>query len=401
MEKCNSYVPPIYSTGGSTIQDEKWDETIALYNSNQFDKIIPAILNYLDPKLIQYKTDASYSIPHGSVVVNLHQTEKEIKITCPFVDLSGSKKMPLMRKLSELRMHPLNLTNISLVNDQAVFYFECPLSLCEPHKIYNVLHEICLYADIYDDEFIEKFGAKHLQDPNIEPVSDLVKEEAYIKFQHILKEGIQNFDYYRSKRDDNNSWYTLNIILKQLEYYLQPQGFLITEINRAIHSIYDDNVTFQDRLLKGKTALNKLKEYDKDKFFNCLYKVQTFIPRKYSGKKENIRENWSESYEIAQDMINNSRHRDASVFLLSCFYNLFYYNLISAEIGTPISEAMAKASGLSWNEASSVLYSGMEAIMEDNIGFGDFGMDLSKVMGEQMENSMAMVRNMMKGMLNN
>ncbi|MCG8577236.1 MAG: YbjN domain-containing protein, partial [Flavobacteriales bacterium] len=171
MDKNSTYFPAINAKKASTRQDEKWDEAIAFFKSKQYDKVLPSLLDYVSSELQHKKVDDAYIIPHGSVVLTILQTETELTVKCPFLDISKAKKVPLMRRLAEIRMHPLNLTNVSLENDLVYFSFSCPLNLCEPYKLYGVLREICYYADSYDDEFIEKFDATHLQEPKITPYS--------------------------------------------------------------------------------------------------------------------------------------------------------------------------------------------------------------------------------------
>jgi len=395
MNESNSYISSIQSKQSSKIQDEKWDEAVAFFNAKEYHLILPTLLSYVGIDLQSAKAGESYVIPHGSVEVNINQTDTELCIKCPFLDISNAKKIPLMRRLAELRMYPLILTNIVLEDDLVYFSFSCPINLCEPYKIYAVLREICYYADSYDDEFIEKFDAKHLQEPKITLFSNDLKEEAYANYQKILAEGMQRFNHYMEKRDQNNAWYTLNITFKRIEFYAEPQGYLRTVLEKAIDGIFDRSIPFQNRLLNGKTSLEKLKAYTSDKFSEDLYQVETFIPYKYSGKKENIRENWEASYSDAQDMITNGRFEDATNLILSSFYGLFYYNLVDEAISKPITNVMAQANGLDWNQAGPMLLKGMQAIMEDTPLDNDFGMDLSKIMGAQMEESMAMMQKMM------
>jgi hypothetical protein len=196
-------------------------------------------------------------------------------------------------------------------------------------------------------------------------------------------------------RHQHNAWYTLNITLKQIEFYAEPQGYLRTVLEKAIDGIFDSNTPFQSRLLNGKASLEKLKSYTEAKFSEDLYQIETFIPHKYSGKKENIRENWEDTYENAQEMIANAKFEDASVLIQSNFYSLFYYNIVDDGISKPIIDAMVQANGLDWNEAAPLLLKGMQSIMEDNILDNDFGMDLSKIMGAQMQQSMAAMQEMM------
>ncbi|MFD2590043.1 hypothetical protein ACFSTE_04325 [Aquimarina hainanensis] len=395
MNKNNTYFPPIQAKKVATRQEEKWDEAIALFNSKQYNKVLPTILDYVGSHLQNKKNGNTYEIAHGSVVITITQTVDELVIKCPFLNIANAKRVPLMRRLAEIRMSPLNLTNVALENELVYFSFSCPINVCEPYKIYGVLREICYYADSYDDEFIEKFNAAHLQEPNITPLSDDIKKAAYANYQKIIEEGLQRFDHYMENRHENNAWYTLNITLKKIEFYAEPQGYLRTVLENAIDDIFDRNTPFQNRLLQGKASLKKLQNYSIDKFSADLYQVETFIPYKYSGKKENIRENWADSYTDVQEMIANARFEDASNVLQSCFYGLFYYNLVDESIGEPIINALAQADGQNWNQAAPVLMKGMEAIMEDFLFDNDFGMDLSKIMGEQMKQSMAAIRQMM------
>ena len=395
MDTNNTYFAPISPKKTTTRQDEKWDEAVVLFNSKQYDKVLPTLLAYIDSALLTQNVGETYIIPHGSVVVEITQTENELSIKCPFLNIQNAKKTPLMRRFAELRMQPLNLTNIALDQGLAYFSFSCPLNLCEPYKVYGVLREICYYADSLDDEFIEKFDAVHIQEPKITPLAPDLKLEAYVNYQNILDEGIKRFDHYMSKRHSNNAWYTLNITFKRLEFYSEPQGYLRTLIEKAIDSIFNRNISFSERLLKGKENMESLKNYDQEKFSNDLYQVETFVPHKYTGKKENIRENWEAPYEDAQEMISNNNYEDAANIIQSCFYNLFYYNLVDELIMNPITSAMAQANGLSYSQAAPILLKGMEAIMEDNVFANDFGMDLSKIMGEQMQESMAMMQKMM------
>lgn len=401
MSTNTTYWPPINPKKSSTRQDEKWDEAVALFNAKQFDKVVPTIFDYIGNHLQAKKTGNTYGIPHGSVVISITQTTDELLVKCPFLNIENAKRIPLMRRLAELRMSPLNLTNIVLEDNLVYFTFSCPISLCEPYKIYNVFREICYYADSFDDEFIEKFGAAHLQAPKIIPFSEDVKQQAYSNCQQILEEGLGRFDHYMEKRHGNNAWYTLNITLKKIEFHTEPQGHLRTLVEKAIDGIYDGRIPFQDRLLNGKASLEKLKNHQKEKFIEDLYEIETFIPYKYSGKKENIRENWEESYSEAQELVSSSRFEEAANLIQSCFYSLFYYNLVDEGISKPITDAMAQASGLDWGQAAPILLKGMESIMEDSPFGEDFGMDLSKIMGAQMQQSMAAIQQMMANLNTN
>ena len=390
-----SYFPPINPKKASTKQDEKWDESIALFNNRQYELVLPTLLDYINSNLRTKRKGNTYEIAHGSVVLFISQTETELIIKCPFLTIEDSKKVPLMRRLAELRMYPLNLANLTLEGDRVFFTFSCPIQLCEPYKIYGVLREICLYADSFDDELIEKFGAAHLQEPTVIPFPDNLKEQAYGNCQAILSEGLERFNYYMEKRQANNAWYTLSITFKKLEFYSEPQGYFRTLIEKAVDGIQDRRLQFQTRLQKGKSSLEVLKNHPKEKFLSDLYQVETFVPHKYSSKIENIRENWEDSFYEAKEQISNRQFEDACNLMQSCFYSLFYYNLVYESTSKPITDALAQASQMEWNLAAPILMNGMESIMEDSLFGQEFGMDLSKIMGAQMQESMAAIQQMM------
>ncbi len=395
MNTNSIYYPPIQAKRASTRQDEKWDEAILLFKNKQYTNILPTLLAYVDVNLKNKKTNNTYEIAHGSVVVHITQTADELRIECPFLNIERAKKVPLMRRLVEMRMSPLNLTNVELKDNLVYFTFSSSLSLCEPYKIYNVLREICYYADSYDDEFIEKFNAEHLQEPKINPLPDDLKEEVYTNYKNIVTDGLKRFNVYLENRQHNNAFYTLNTTFKKIDFYAEPQGYLRSIIEKAINNLFNQDIPFQQRLLNGKANLEKLGDYSKEKVLESLYKIEVFIPHKYSGKKENIRDNWEESYYDVQEMIEQSRFEDASNIMLSCFYSLFYYNLVDENISKPITDALVEASGLNWNQAALILLKGMQAIMEDTLLGNDYGMDLSKIMGEQIQQSMALMQQMM------
>lgn len=395
MNTNSIYYPPIQAKRTSTRQDEKWDEAVAFFKNKQYTNILPALLEYVDANLKNKKSANTYEIAHGSVIIYITQTKDELLIECPFLNIENAKKVPLMRRLIEMRMFPLNLTNVELKEDLVYFTFSSPLSLCEPYKIYNVLREICYYADSYDDEFIEKFNAEHLQEPKTIPFPNDLKTAAYANYQNIITEGLKRFNLYLENRHHNNAFYTLNSTFKKIDFYAEPQGYLRSVIEKSVNDLFNQNIPFQQRLLNGKANLEKLSNYSKEKVLESLYKIEVFIPHKYSGKKENIRDNWEENYNDVQEMIGQSMFEDAANIMLSCFYSLFYYNLVDESISKPITDALAQASGLDWNQAAPVLLKGMQAIMEDTLFDNNYGMDLSKIMGEQMQQSMALMQQMM------
>ncbi len=399
MDKIHAFVQSVYSPETSKLNDDLWDKAIEDFKQEQYKSAVFALLDYVDPELRKnFSVENGYEIPHGSVKVRVEIINDQLKIYCPFLDIKDSKKVPLMRKLAELKQHPLNLANISVSDDQAHFFFNCNLHNAEPYKIYNILREICVFADRYDDEFIEKYNAARLQEPEISALESHVKNDAWLTIKNTLEDGLARFDHYMSKRWGNFAWYALNIALKKVEYYVQPQGYYRTLLERSIDELYNRRIPFFDALMNAKSKVEALLKYEEQNLKDDLYTINTFVPYKYKGSIENIRDNWEDTFESVQQMMNNNSHEEASLSITSAFYNLFYYNNVADDVREKVESALKESSGLSWNAGSGILFKAMEDIMEDNLQIPDFGgMDLAKAMEENMAQSMEMMQSMLKG----
>lgn len=405
MDKILNYLPSVSEQNESKMNDDFWDTAVDLHNKKQYLDCFNMLLDYIDPDLRKnHATENGYSIPHGSITVNIDLSNDRFSVDSPFVSLKDAKRIPLMRKLAELKQHPLNLASIRLENDEAHFFFSCPIHNIEPYKIYNILREICVFADMYDDEFIEKYNATRLQDPQINQFDEATKNEVVANIQTMIDEGMVYYDHYMNKKYERHTWYLLNILLKRIEFYAQPQGFYRTELERAVDLLYSRNMSMQDILLKVKAQLNNFRSYDEDRLKEALYTINTFVPSKYKGNIDNIKENWENTHEEAKQLMSNGNYELASLLLQSSFYNLFYYNYVNEDVKKVVLKGLEEAQGKGWNEGAQILYSAMDDVMEDNLEEFDFempnGMDISKAMEQSIAQSMEMFQNMMKGMNN-
>ena len=149
---------------------DKWDKVLDLFYNGMPEEALIGIIDFVDSQLVQKtgnQDKSEFNIPHGSIILKLKIDKQNFNVTVPFLKVPAANYIPLLRQVTQLNIHPLNLSEIVLENDQLVFKYTCPLEMCEPNKIYNVLKEICTYADLYDDEFIKKFGAAWIHKPVI------------------------------------------------------------------------------------------------------------------------------------------------------------------------------------------------------------------------------------------
>jgi len=339
------------------------------WEEKNYRDVVLGVIDYADPSLSGKYGNASrteFTIPHGSIIVNVKVTDTHFHVEAPFLYLPEGPKVPIMRQIAQLNFSPLNLAQVVKKEDQLVFRYSCPLELCEPYKVYDVLREICIYSDTYDDEFITKFGAKRIREPQIRPYPKETLDKAWQKFQDYLREANEYITYFDSKRMYSFNWDIVSLTLRKIEYYACPQGYLRTEIERTVTELGSDK-PFNDRVARGKEFLQKLSAMDRSRFDADMYVAETFIPYKWRSVLENIKQNFQHANETSAKEISNGDHIGATLTILFAFYNLFFSNNVQDDVAAVIENAMKDASGKPWPEASLILRQALDKVMSGDL----------------------------------
>lgn len=357
---------PLGSTK-SKINTPYWDTVMETFDNKRYSEVLNALLTYINPELIgSYgnKEKNTFEIPHGSVVVKIKQTNDEIIVEAPFLDISSSAKIPLMRQVSQINFYPLTLTKIVLGDDQKLnFIYRGPLELCDPYKLYDTFREICINADRYDDEFITKFKATRIQEPRIVKYNQTELDAIWLKVQSYVTEGFDYIAYFESKRITDFIYDALKTTFTKIDYYIAPQGFLRNEFENIIVDI-DSNAPYNDRIFRAKEFLTKLRNYNKDVFLQDIYKTDVFIPFKYKSSMENVRKNFQNAYDTAIDEINRRSFMGAFYTIYNEFLRMFYYNNVEDDLADIIADALTNAAQKPWEEAANILREAFDTIMD-------------------------------------
>jgi hypothetical protein len=353
------------------IQTEIWDKVVDLFEENKYKESLLMLFDYVDKDILIKRANGDqteFKIPHGSVIVNVKIEADSLKVDVPFLKLPEKNPIPILRRIAEINFSPLTLTTIVLEGDELAFRFSTPLHLCEPWKMYYVFRELCINADNYDDEFIQKFGAVALIEPNVTNYSSEKKEEIWNNFQLLLSETKEYCDYFVSKRQDGFLWDVLLQLLLNIDYYIAPQGVLRTEIEEAVNYMQNQNYSFTEKVEKGKVQFKKLQQIPHDVFCSNLYVSDLFIPVKYSASLENVRQTFTNQYETAKKEMSNADYMGATLSIRYIFLYEFYYSFAPADVVETMTLALEQSSGKAWEEAARILWSAMEKIMTGQSG---------------------------------
>jgi len=350
----------------SKIQRDLWQNTTKLFEEGKYYESLLGLFDYVDKDLIEKRGNpdkTEFNVPHGSVVVNIKIENEQVNIRVPFLKMPDKNTIPLLRRITEINFSPLNLATIVLEGDELQFKYSTELKLCEPWKMYYVLREICINADNYDDEFIEKFGAAWIHEPNVEYFPESKQEEIWNTYQSMLSETTEYCDYFENKRTPGFVWDVLLQLFFSIDYLIAPQGAMRTDLEKVVSYMQSNNYSIQQKIDKGKSHFQELKDISKEKLCANLYISDLFIPIKNSASHENVKETFKKQFETAKKEMAHNDYLGAVLSIRYVFLYEFYYSNAPDDVVETITTALEQSSGQPWNEAANILWVAINQIM--------------------------------------
>ena len=157
------YKRPIHFINDPINSVVHWDLATDAFDEKNYKEAVINTINYLNPSILKdkdLKGDINITQMHGSTEVNITITDDSFLVKAPFLKMTNAtNKIALQRKVAEVNFHPLTLVQIRQEDNAFMFEYKTDISLCNPYKIYDVLRDVCVYGDDYDDIFIDKYKA--------------------------------------------------------------------------------------------------------------------------------------------------------------------------------------------------------------------------------------------------
>lgn len=365
MERSPRYEKPVLGVLG--VQDDAglWEIAMNTFEQGKFSESLYTVLRYMNPKKmteILKKSDSKFTIPHGSMNIEMTISGGFYEIKAPFLRLPEKRGVVLLRQIAEINFSTLVLSQIRLEKDELFFYYKAPIELVFPYKIWDVLYEICINADYYDDQFITQLGAERIQEMPVARYTPAELDKLWALYHTILDETKQYCDFYQSKRWVNTAIDSIFIGLMKLDYCLQPQGILSGDIERIL--VYNQNISNEENLTALLKGFDYLKTIERSTFDNNIYQTSFLIPPKRRADPPTIKEVLTRDYEAAQKEITAKNYLGAADYLLYALYNLLYRYMIHAKYEIQINNALEKCSGKSWEDTAEILMKTVTKFME-------------------------------------
>jgi len=361
------------STIGSTaskINVDAFDDSVDAYDKKEYLLSLQKLLDYINPELRQKYGNASgteFSIPHGSIIVNLKVEGEQLKVTAPFLSLPEKNRVSLLRQTAGLNFNHIDLAQIELKDEKLQFEYSCPMALVNPYKLYYVFREICITGDKYDDEFSTKFGAERIYEPKVIPYSEANIDTIYNVIQQSCKECMDGLAHYESERKYGYAWNIVACTVLKVLYYAHPQGQLLNDLNKCVVDLDRQDIPLNEVVNIGKKLVERLQGMSKEELAEDLYYVETFVSEKRRSSLKNIQENFKDTFDKVSTYIAQEDYMATAVMVSYQFYSMYFYNDVQDDVNNVVVDAMTRSSAQPWHVAAPILYDAMKKVMEGNL----------------------------------
>jgi hypothetical protein len=329
-----------------------------------------------------------FSVPHGSIIVNIELKDNHLYISAPFLTVPEQSKIPLLREVTALNFGRLIQAQIIYRDNKLFFEYSCPLELADPFKMFYIFDDICYNGDKYDDEFITQFGAERIYTPKIEYYDQNTLDYVYDNIQLACNECLDNLAEYEKERKYGWVWSIISTSVYKILYFSNIQGQLMNDFKQVAYEINEKDISTTEAIDIGRNFIIKLKNMTKEQIAESLYKTEIFVSSKRRSNLKNIQYNLEEAYKTIDESFNNKNYIDCYLRLIYNFYKTYYYNDISDDINALFVSALKKSSAQDLNKtAVEPLYTALRRLMNDDLTpINDNISFLAKLFGKNKKN---------------
>lgn len=349
------YIKPYKSIDDPIVKVEEWDSTVDAFEQKRYKESLIHLLNYINDSLlkgINTKKDFRFSKMQGSAEVNVEVANGKFKIESPCVRIANDTNVvALLRRVAEINFSTLDIEQIVLEEDTLIFRYEALLSTCQPNKIYNVINNIALRSDDFDDIFIEEYGAKRYKDLNVKSLTQEQKSETIKYIREILKEVDEFSEEFVQERKENYRWDIVVITLLRLSNMPYMQGRLRSDLIDNIERMYDGDIELNQRINKGLLYIKELQDYNDEYYEKNLYHVEQLISLRWRFTPQILQERMEGHKKTLSGMIENDDHLAQSYFLSGVFLKLIYNYNLDKQYKGEIERVLTEVSGKSTKDA--------------------------------------------------
>ncbi|MDO4706915.1 MAG: hypothetical protein Q4A61_00640 [Porphyromonadaceae bacterium] len=368
MKQALTFVPPVGSACECQLCVDTLDSAKELHYEGKYLQSILLFIDGLGRNLRSQYGDAverKFSIPHGSVLINIELTDSEFYIYTDFLRLpvDSGKRVAMLRAVGELNSRRLMLARVVKSGDNLRIEYHCPLEQTHTYKLYGVVNNICYVADRYDDELCLKFGAERITVPQTKLYSAEEVDRIYDALQRTGRYAIDTAQELTKERNHMGAWLMMSTVFFQFIYYADPKGMLAVEVDKALTDL-DDKLPTSEQVTRAIRLLEELMRRDKGELAKGLYEAHVLMTQKNRASLQDIQEGMEKGYEEATQSIQSGSYERVVLRLLHVIYRAYNHNIIPPQIDKTLVIALQATSDTSIDMAAHILYRAVDRIVK-------------------------------------
>ena len=350
------YVRPLAKIDDPVSDADYWDKAVDAFDEQKYKEAVCHIINYINPDVLKYKNtkaDIKITKMQGTAEINIRITNSVFSVKAPFLQIDEkTNKVALLRRIAEVNFTPLRLEQIHLKGDNLCFEYEMPVELAQPNKVYDILRNVALFADKYDDEFITKYQAKFIKPPVYKKLTKKEQAQVWQQIQDIFEDYKNYTEFFKEKRWDDYIWDVLTISFLKLSNMPYVNGKLRSDLIYIISLITDGDTDFKYRVDKGVNFMKKLLDKSQEEIMKNIYHADQFISLRWRSNEQIITDRLNSSLESIQNDEKNENYFKVSYFLQYLFLRLIYDYNLEDSYKQAIYKVLEEVSGLEPEEAA-------------------------------------------------
>lgn len=351
-----TYKRPIKSIDDPVVKVEYWDKAMDAFDEKDFKKAIIGVLNYINPSLLEGKNlDGNIKITQmqGSAEISVEITDKKFSIKAPFLRITEqTNEVALLRKVAEVNFSPLTLAQIHLKNDELWFEYEMPIELSQPNKVYDIIRNVSVYADDYDDMFIDKYKASFYKEPIFKVLTESEKEQVWTQISDVFEDYKNYTQFFKDKRWDDFQWDNLVISMLKISNMPYVHGKLRSDLIEYIGNLFNGDLDFNFRVDKGVNFMKKLTAKSREEIMSNIYHAEQFISLKWRSSAQIITDRLEHNLERVQNYEKDESYFNLSYYLQFTLLKLIYDFTLEDDYKNIIETVLEEVSGLEPSEAA-------------------------------------------------
>ncbi len=365
------YTRPLKSKADPVVDVSFWDKAVDAFDEKKHRESVISTVNYINSSLLKGKNtaeDIEIVQMQGSAEIHIKITQDTFSIHAPFLRITPeTNQVAFLRKIAEVNFSPMRLAQIVLVEDKLCFKHSMPLSVCQPNKVYDVLREVSINADDYDNMFIDKYKASFYKKPNYDELTTAESDTVWAQISTVFEEYNNYTTFFKEKRWEGFIWDIIVISMLKISNMPYVQGKLRSDLIEYIGNLFNGDVDFNFRVDKGTNFMKKLVTKPREEIMGNVYHAEQLTSLRWRSSEQIITDRLAGNLERVKQYEKDKSYINLSYYLQFTFLKLIYDYTLEENYRNAIDSILEEVAGLDPDDAAPKLTKVFYAMQEGKI----------------------------------